>query len=122
MWDLRTGRSVMTLQGHVKPVLALDFSPNGYQLVSGSEDHTARVWDLRRRQSLYTVPAHSSTVSQVGVTCGHPAVPATAIDCRGPTSLVLRLCPWKKTPQWTESLHAKVGASRVVQGNACSLC
>lgn len=56
----------MTLQGHVKAVLALDFSPNGCQLASGSEDHTARVWDLRSRQSLYTLPAHSSTVSQVG--------------------------------------------------------
>lgn len=30
VWDLRLGRSIMYLKGHVKQVLALDFSPNGY--------------------------------------------------------------------------------------------
>lgn len=55
VWDLRSGRCVVVLEGHVKSVLALDFSPNGYQLVSGSDDHTARVWDLRRRQCLATL-------------------------------------------------------------------
>ena len=32
--------------------------------VTGSEDHTARVWDLRKRKVLYTLAAHSSLVSQ----------------------------------------------------------
>ncbi len=31
-WDLRTGRSMMLLEGHVKAILALDFAPNGYQV------------------------------------------------------------------------------------------
>lgn len=30
IWDCRTGRSVHTLQGHVKQVLCIDFAPNGY--------------------------------------------------------------------------------------------
>ena len=30
IWDIRTGRSVMYLKGHVKQVIGLDFSPNGY--------------------------------------------------------------------------------------------
>jgi U4/U6 small nuclear ribonucleoprotein PRP4 len=29
LWDLRSGRKAMALEGHVKSVLALDFSPNG---------------------------------------------------------------------------------------------
>ncbi len=28
-WDLRTGRTAMVLDGHVREVLALDFAPNG---------------------------------------------------------------------------------------------
>ena len=64
MWDLRIGRSIVTLQGHVKGVLALDWSPNGYMLASGSEDHTCRVWDLRTRKCAYTLPCHQSLVSQ----------------------------------------------------------
>ena len=49
----------------MKGILAVDFSPNGYQLASGSEDHSVRIWDLRTKRSLYTIPAHQSLVSQV---------------------------------------------------------
>lgn len=69
VWDLRTGRSIMTLQGHVKGVMALSFSPNGFLLASGSEDHAARIWDLRKRKCVYTIPCHSSLVSQVWTAC-----------------------------------------------------
>ena len=61
---MRTGRSIMVLEGHVKALLALDFAPGGGLLASGSEDHTARVWDLRQRRCLYTLPGHRSLVSQ----------------------------------------------------------
>lgn len=64
VWDVRTGRSIMVLEGHVKALLALDFAPGGGLLASGSEDHTARVWDLRQRRCLYTLPGHRSLVSQ----------------------------------------------------------
>lgn len=43
----------------------MDFSPNGYHLATGSDDHTCRVWDLRKRQCLYIIPAHNSLISQV---------------------------------------------------------
>lgn len=29
VWDLRSGRTAMVLDGHVKDILAIDFSPNG---------------------------------------------------------------------------------------------
>jgi WD40 repeat protein len=64
VWDLRSGRSIMVLEGHVKMLLALDFSPCGRLLASGSEDHSARVWDLRQRRCLHTLPGHRSLVSQ----------------------------------------------------------
>ena len=31
VWDLRTGRCVMFMEGHLKSLLAVDFSPNGYE-------------------------------------------------------------------------------------------
>ena len=65
VWDLRTGRSIMVLKGHVKHVLSLDWSPNGHNLVTGSEDHTLRIWDIRKAESTYTVPSHKNIVSQV---------------------------------------------------------
>jgi U4/U6 small nuclear ribonucleoprotein PRP4 len=63
VWDLRSGRDLLTLAGHVKPVVCVDFSPDGYHMVTGSDDHTVRVWDLRKKKSIYTLPAHSKLIS-----------------------------------------------------------
>ncbi|KAL7008225.1 hypothetical protein EMMF5_002407 [Cystobasidiomycetes sp. EMM_F5] len=66
VWDVRSGRSVMVLDGHIRDILALDWSPGtGYQLASGSNDDTVKIWDLRMIKCLYTIHAHRSTVSDV---------------------------------------------------------
>lgn len=46
-------------------MLSLDFSPDGYHLATGSDDHTVRVWDLRKRDCVYVIPAHTSLISTV---------------------------------------------------------
>ncbi len=33
-----------TLSGHMDEVYALDWSPNGHSLASGSKDHTIKIW------------------------------------------------------------------------------
>jgi len=55
----------MILDGHVQPIYGLDFSPNGYQLATGSGDDTIRIWDMRASKALYTIPAHTSNVADV---------------------------------------------------------
>jgi U4/U6 small nuclear ribonucleoprotein PRP4 len=66
VWDCRTGRSIITLQGHVKQILSADFAPDGWRLATGGGDNSVRVWDLRRRGAcLYNIPAHRSMVSTV---------------------------------------------------------
>lgn len=57
----------MVLEGHVKGVLSTAFSPNGFLMATGSEDNTARIWDLRKRACLYTLPAHQSSVASVHI-------------------------------------------------------
>lgn len=61
----------MVLDGHVQPILSLDFSPNGYQLVTGSADDTIRVWDMRASKALCTIPAHTSNVADVRFYMNH---------------------------------------------------
>lgn len=46
-------------------MLALSFSANGHYLATGGEDNTCRIWDLRKKKSVYIIPAHSKLISQV---------------------------------------------------------
>lgn len=45
IWDVRTGKLLMTLQGHEDEVTAVAFSPDGSSLVTGSMDGELRVWN-----------------------------------------------------------------------------
>lgn len=65
IWDLRTGKSVLPILGHVKQLISSSFSPNGHHLATGSDDNTIKVWDLRRRQNLYSIPAHNKLISDL---------------------------------------------------------
>uniref|UniRef100_A0A673LJ65 U4/U6 small nuclear ribonucleoprotein Prp4-like n=1 Tax=Sinocyclocheilus rhinocerous TaxID=307959 RepID=A0A673LJ65_9TELE len=65
VWDLRTGRCIMFLEGHHKEIYSINFSPNGFHVATGSGDNTCKVWDLRQRRCMYTIPAHENLVSSV---------------------------------------------------------
>jgi hypothetical protein len=47
LWDLVRSRLLQRLEGHFRPLHAIAFGPMGDWLVSGGEDSTLRVWDLR---------------------------------------------------------------------------
>lgn len=63
--DLSLVRVMLCVRHTTEQVLAISFSPNGHHVATGSDDHTCRVWDLRTRKSMYTIPAHSKLISQV---------------------------------------------------------
>jgi U4/U6 small nuclear ribonucleoprotein PRP4 len=65
VWDLRSGRSILQLQGHVMQILTLKFSPNCYQIATGSDDNTIKLWDLRKKGCVYTIPAHNQPISDI---------------------------------------------------------
>jgi len=65
VWDLRTGRCIMFLEGHLKPIISIDFSPNGYHLATGAEDNLCKIWDLRQTKNAYSIAAHQNLVSTV---------------------------------------------------------
>jgi U4/U6 small nuclear ribonucleoprotein PRP4 len=66
VWDLRTGRSIMLLRGHTQSVVSMDFSPNCYEIATGSADNSIRIHDIRKlKQNLHLIPAHTNLVSSV---------------------------------------------------------
>lgn len=46
LWDLNTGRAVVTLSGHQAQIIGLAFSPDGNRLVSGARDKSIRIWSV----------------------------------------------------------------------------
>ena len=49
VWDRRSGELVRKLAGHAGPIHAVAADPRGRWLISGSDDTTALVWELPRR-------------------------------------------------------------------------
>jgi WD40 repeat protein len=48
IWDSHTGKLVRSFRGHKGLVSSLAFSPDGRRLVSGSRDHTVKIWDVSK--------------------------------------------------------------------------
>ncbi|PVH69315.1 HET-D [Cadophora sp. DSE1049] len=56
---------LQTLEGHSGAVMSVAFSPNGKQVVSGSDDQTVRLWDAATGALQQTLEGHASRVMSV---------------------------------------------------------
>jgi len=68
LWDIRTGKSVASFTGHSSDVNTVKFFPNGSSFVTGSDDQTCRLYDIRvERESLmvYDNPKVTESVNSV---------------------------------------------------------
>jgi WD40 repeat protein len=52
VWDIATGKEVLTLKGHNTIVQHAQFSPDGTRIATGSLDQTVRIWDVRDGREL----------------------------------------------------------------------
>ena len=50
LWDVKTGKLISTLEGHVGWVRQINFSPDGKILISVSDGGGAQIWDLLTRR------------------------------------------------------------------------
>ncbi|RVX01158.1 Coatomer subunit beta'-1 [Vitis vinifera] len=67
-------RQNFTLDGHSKGVNCIDYFMRGSKpyLISGSDDHTAKVWDYEAKSCVQTLEGHTNNVSAV---CVHSELP-----------------------------------------------
>ena len=55
----------LDLHGHSKTVSSIVWSPDSKHLVSGSDDHSVKIWDVEKGELLYTFHRHKNVVSAV---------------------------------------------------------
>ncbi|ERN41363.1 WD40 repeat-containing protein [Rubidibacter lacunae KORDI 51-2] len=79
VWDLESGRELLTLTGHDAAVNAVVVTPDGQRVVSGSFDCTLKIWNLESGRELQTLIEHNTgSVWAVAVTLdGQRAVSAS---------------------------------------------
>ena len=62
-WDLKSGRLAGTLTGHTRPIFSLEYTADGSHIISGSEDKTVRVWDVRSHSNCVVLQLDDGCVS-----------------------------------------------------------
>jgi transcriptional regulator with XRE-family HTH domain len=65
IWDVASGKLLVTFSGHTNNIFSLAFSPKEELLATGSLDGTALVWDTRTGQQLQTLIVTTTDVCPV---------------------------------------------------------
>ncbi|MGE3174221.1 MAG: hypothetical protein AB7O97_16450 [Planctomycetota bacterium] len=76
------GREQVALSGHGDRVQAVCWSSDGLRLVSGSADHTVRLWSLQARTCEHVLQDHRAPVESVAISGNGRFVAAGAADGR----------------------------------------
>jgi WD40 repeat protein len=66
VWEVESGKLLMTIEDHADWIFDLAFSPDGKRLASASRDKTAKLFDVEKKEALVTFPGHAETVYCVG--------------------------------------------------------
>jgi WD40 repeat protein len=65
VWDIPTGKLLMTLEGNGDQIVSLAVSSDGQRLASGSYDKTIRIWNLQSGTLLQTLKGHNFAIADV---------------------------------------------------------
>ncbi|AFZ60133.1 serine/threonine protein kinase [Anabaena cylindrica FACHB-243] len=67
LWNVATGKEVTSLSGHIRNVNVVTISPDGKNLVSGSDDQTIKIWNLITKKLSYTLKSHTDSVQALAI-------------------------------------------------------
>ncbi|MBW4567795.1 MAG: hypothetical protein KME31_07170 [Tolypothrix carrinoi HA7290-LM1] len=65
LWQVQTGKHLLTFEGHTNQIFSVAFSPQGNILASGSVDSLVKLWDISTGKEIRTCTGHDLGVSSV---------------------------------------------------------
>ncbi|KIW18193.1 hypothetical protein PV08_02481 [Exophiala spinifera] len=80
LWSVQTGALLDQLSGHEGPISTLAFTPDGRYLVSGSWDHTIRVWSVFDRSQTSEVLQLTSDLLCISIRPDSAQIAASTLD------------------------------------------
>ena len=111
--------------GHTKRVESVAFSPNGKQVLTGSDDCTARLWESSSGKELTCFQGHMGWVSSVAfppmVGLSSPARLIAPHGC-GRAAVAKNSPASKVTRTWWKVWHFPLMASRCLLAHLIGLC
>ena len=65
LWNVKTGKILITLKGHTKGIACVKFSPDNSILASGSLDGTIKLWNIKDYRETNTIHVNSNGVNDL---------------------------------------------------------
>jgi len=101
------GDEIATLSGHKWIVTCAAFSPDGHKLATGSQDGTAKLWDVDNHQLLATLPNEGGAVWSVAFTSDGKAMMTAGNERQVELWSLDEVKPIFKAPGQVAALSAK---------------
>ncbi|KAL8693482.1 MAG: hypothetical protein Q9218_001713 [Villophora microphyllina] len=80
IWSVQTGQLLDQLAGHEGPVSSLAFAPSGGILVSGSWDHTVRMWNIFDRTQSSEALQLQADITDIAVRTDSKQIAVSTLD------------------------------------------
>jgi eukaryotic-like serine/threonine-protein kinase len=81
VWDVASGREVLSLRGHSRPILGATFSRDGKRVVTAGGDGLIKLWDADTGREVLTLSGHTRPVTAVAFTLdGRRLISATGLE------------------------------------------
>jgi WD40 repeat protein/GTPase SAR1 family protein len=80
LWDVESGKGILTFSGHKAPVNNCVLSPDGTCIVSASNDNTLKLWEMKSGKEMRTYSGHKNFVSCCAFSMDGTRIISTSYD------------------------------------------